>query len=123
MKREAAIGVFETLSSGIRLDVYRLLVKAGAEGLVAGQIASALHLPPANLSFHLKAMTQSELLSVEQEGRFQRYRADLALMVDLVAYITQECCAGHPELCGVVPSTRRSAVRSKTIAFKRKVAS
>lgn len=123
MEKQAAIGVFETLSSGIRLDVYRLLVKAGAEGMVAGQISSALDLPPANLSFHLKAMTQAGLIDVEQEGRFQRYRADVALMVDLVAYITQECCAGHPELCAILPSPRRSALRRKTIASKRKAAS
>ena len=91
--------VFETLSSGIRLDVYRLLVRQGHQGLVAGQIASSLDLPPANLSFHLKAMTQAGLVTVEQEGRFQRYRANLALMVDLVAYLSAECCAGHPEQC------------------------
>lgn len=123
MEKRVAIQVFEMLSSGIRLDVYRLLVKAGADGMVAGEISSALDLPPANLSFHLKAMTQAGLIDVEQEGRFQRYRADLALMVDLVAYITQECCAGHPELCAVLPSARRSTLRPKTIASKRKVAS
>ena len=99
MKKQTAIGIFETLSSGIRLDAYRLLMKAGAEGLVAGQISAALDLPPANLSFHLKAMTQSGLLTVEQEGRFQRYRADVALMASLVDYLTEECCAGRPELC------------------------
>lgn len=99
MKKHTAIGIFETLSSGIRLDVYRLLMKAGTEGLVAGQISSALDLPPANLSFHLKAMTQSGLLTVQQEGRFQRYRADVALMASLVDYLTEECCGGRPELC------------------------
>jgi len=67
--------------------------------MVAGQLASALDLPPANLSFHLKAMTQAGLVTVEQEGRFQRYRANFPLMVDLIAYLTAECCAGHPEQC------------------------
>ena len=111
MKKQTAIGIFETLSSGIRLDVYRLLMKAGAEGLVAGQISSALGLPPANLSFHLKAMTQSGLLTVEQEGRFQRYRADVALMASLVDYLTEECCAGRPELCAA-PRKKGSHVRA-----------
>jgi ArsR family transcriptional regulator len=44
-------------------------------------------------------MTQANLLSVEQEGRFQRYRANIPLMLDLIAYLTEECCAGHPEQC------------------------
>lgn len=99
MKKQTALGILETLSSGIRLDAYRLLMRAGPDGLVAGRISEALDLPPANLSFHLKAMTQSGLLTVEQEGRFQRYRADIALMAGLVDYLTKECCAGHPERC------------------------
>jgi ArsR family transcriptional regulator len=99
MNKSAATAIFESLSSGVRLDVYRLLVKAGPDGLVAGRISSALDIPPANLSFHLKAMTQAGLLGVEQEGRFQRYRANLDSMLQLVAYITDECCGGHPELC------------------------
>ena len=99
MERSVAIRIFESLSSGIRLDIYRLLVKRGLEGMVSGQIASALDLPPNNTSFHLKAMTQAGLLSVEQEGRFQRYRANIPLMLDLIGYLTEECCAGHPEHC------------------------
>jgi DNA-binding transcriptional ArsR family regulator len=83
----------------VRLDVFRLLVKTGTEGLVAGEISAALEIPPTNLSFHLKAMTHAGLVNVTQEGRFQRYRANIPLMVDLVAYLTDECCAGHPEKC------------------------
>ena len=94
-----ATQIFVSLSSGIRLDIYRLLVRRGLEGMVSGQIALALDLPPNNTSFHLKAMTQACLLSVEQEGRFQRYRANIPLMLDLIAYLTEECCAGHPEQC------------------------
>lgn len=99
MNKEIATLVFESLASGVRLDVYRLLVKAGLEGMVAGQIASTLAIAPNNLSFHLKAMTHAGLLSVEQEGRFQRYRANLPLMLELIAFLTEECCGGHPEQC------------------------
>ena len=98
-----AARLFETLSSPVRLEVYRRLVREGPAGLVAGEIAVALNLPPANVSFHLKAMTHAGLVSVEQEGRFQRYRADLGKMLELVAYLTDECCAGHPELCAPRP--------------------
>lgn len=99
MKKAIATTIFESLSSGVRLDVYRLLVKKGTEGMVAGEIASTLDIPPTNMSFHLKALTQADMVSVTQEGRFQRYRANIPMMLDLIAYLTDECCAGHPELC------------------------
>lgn len=100
MNKEIAVAVFESLSSGVRLDVFRLLVKKGTEGMVAGEISAALDLPPTNLSFHLKAMAHAGLVTATQEGRFQRYRANLSLMVDLVGYLTEECCGGKPGLCG-----------------------
>lgn len=105
MQKTAATAVFESLSSPVRLDVFRLLVKQGPGGMVAGEISAALDVPPTNLSFHLKGMTHASLLTVEQEGRYQRYRANLALMVDLIGYLTEECCAGNPELCVELPGT------------------
>jgi ArsR family transcriptional regulator, arsenate/arsenite/antimonite-responsive transcriptional repressor len=99
MEKPAALAAFESLSSGIRLDVYRLLVRKGPEGLVAGEIAAALALPPTNASFHLKSLSHAGLVSVVQEGRFQRYRANLSLMRELIAYLTAECCDGMPERC------------------------
>ena len=87
--------------------------------MVAGEIASTLELPPTNLSFHLKAMTQARLLTVEQEGRYQRYRANIPLMLDLIDYLTAECCSGNPQQCadlrmasncsaGVLPTQQRT---------------
>lgn len=99
MDKSTATAVFESLSSGIRLDLFRLLVKKGLDGMVAGEIAFMLDIPPNNLSFHLKAMTHAKMISVEQEGRFQRYRANIPMMLDMIAYLTEECCAGHPEKC------------------------
>ena len=111
MDKPTATTVFESLSSGIRLDVFRLLVRMGTEGLVAGEIATTLAIPPTNLSFHLKALAQAGLVKAEQEGRYQRYRANLPLMLDLIAYLTEECCAGHPEACGLLPAGPGSASR------------
>lgn len=102
MDKITATTAFESLSSGVRLDVFRLLVKHGLNGLVAGEIASTLAIPPTNLSFHLKAMINARMLTVEQEGRFQRYRANLPLMTDLIAYLTEECCSGRPEECAAI---------------------
>ncbi len=112
MQRETATSVFEALASGIRLDVYRLLVKKGMEGMVAGEIAATLEIPPTNLSFHLKALTQAGLLKVEQEGRYQRYRANIPLMLDLIAYLTEECCSDQPEQCA---DLRAASVCSQTV--------
>jgi DNA-binding transcriptional ArsR family regulator len=97
--KTSATAVFESLASGIRLDAFRLLVRKVPQGLVAGEIAGALDIPSTNLSFHLKALTQARLVTVEQEGRFQRYRANMPLMLDLIAYLTAECCAGDPGQC------------------------
>jgi len=96
MERDTATAIFEALSSGVRLDVCWLLVRKGAEGMVAGDLATALHVLPSNLSFHLKALTQAGLVTGSQEGRFQRYRANTALMMDLVAYLAAECCPDNP---------------------------
>ncbi len=99
MDTQTATKIFESLSSGVRLDVYRLLVKNGPEGLVAGQIATELNIPNTNLSFHLKALTHAGMVSVEQEGRYLRYRANIPMMLEMIAYLTEECCSGHPEIC------------------------
>lgn len=103
MNTQTAAPLFESLASPVRLDIYRLLVKTGPGGLVAGQIATALGLPATNSSFHLKALVQSGLIGVAQEGRFLRYRACMGVMAELIAFLTAECCDGQPALCGVTP--------------------
>lgn len=99
MESKTASRIFEALSSDVRLDVFHLLVRNAPDGLVAGDIAKALDLPSTNLSFHLKALVQSGLVSVEREGRFMRYKAAIPLMLDIIAYLTSECCSGKPECC------------------------
>ncbi len=99
MDKQTATTLFESLASGTRLDVFRLLVKQAPTGLVAGEIATELALPPTNLSFHLKAMTHTGLLNLTQEGRYLRYRANLTMMQSLIDYLTAECCSGHLAHC------------------------
>ena len=105
MDKKAAVSAFEALSSGIRLDVFRLLVRAGPQGMVAGELASALDLPPTNLSFHLKTLAQAGLVSAEPAGRHVRYRANLDRMQALVGFLGDHCCGGQPELCAPVSSS------------------
>ena len=97
METKQATIIFEALSSGVRLDLFRLLVKHAPEGLVAGEIAKHLNVTNTNLSFHLKELLYAGLLSMEKEGRFLRYRANIPAMLDTIAYLTAECCSAHPE--------------------------
>ncbi len=99
MEKPSALAIFAALASGLRLEAFRLLVKQGPPGMVAGEIAGALAVLPANLSFHLKVLSQARLVTVEQEGRFQRYRANIPLILELIAYLTEECCSGSPDQC------------------------
>ena len=99
MNTQTAAKLFEALSSGIRLDIFRLLVKHAPQGLVAGEISNQLNLPATNLSFHLKAIAHTGLVNMAKEGRFSRYRANIPLMLEVIAYLTAECCAAHPEHC------------------------
>lgn len=117
MDKVTATSMFESLSSGVRLDIVRLLVSHGREGLVAGEIAQALQIPRTNLSFHLKTLTRAGVVSVIQEGRYQRYRADLAAMQDLVDYLTEHCCSaetGDCDLSGTVTCSPGSCPDSAT---------
>lgn len=99
MESKHACKIFEALSSDVRLELFRLLVKNAPDGLVAGDIAKQLDIPSTNLSFHLKTIVQSGLVDVEREGRFMRYKASIPLMLDIIAYLTSECCANDPAQC------------------------
>ena len=113
MNTSTAVKVFESLSSAIRLDIYRLLVKRGPSGMVAGEIGAALDIPPTNLSFHLKSLVRAGLATVAQEGRYQRYRPDLATMRDIVVFMTEECCAGAPANCSEVGEAMSALERTR----------
>lgn len=91
--------LFEALASETRLEIFRLLVKRAPEGMVAGELAQALELPPNNLSFHLRALARRGLIRVERKGRFMRYRANIPLMLGMIAYLTEECCSGDRAAC------------------------
>ena len=99
METKTAATIFEVLSSEVRLAIFRLLVKHAPGGLVAGDIAKLLAIPSTNLSFHLKAVVHSGLADMQREGRYLRYKANIPLMLDAIAYLTAECCSGSPEVC------------------------
>lgn len=94
MNAQNAVTSLSALAQASRLTVFRLLIQAGAEGLPAGKISELTGIAPSSLSFHLKELNYSGLISGESTGRFVIYRANTALMTELIAYLTENCCAG-----------------------------
>ena len=77
-----------------RLEVFRLLVRAGEGGLSAGDIAQALKIPAPTLSFHLKALKHAGLVHSERISRTLLYRAEYETMNKLIQFLTEDCCTG-----------------------------
>ena len=107
MEKQVALGALGALAQETRLDVFRLLVRAGGEGLSPGAIARALRVPAATLSFHLKELKSSGIVRCERSGRRLCYRPDYAAMNELLAFLTEQCCQGVAE-CRPAASRRRA---------------
>ena len=99
MKKSDAIAALAALAQDSRLDIYRLLVQAGAAGLPAGQIGERLRLPSATLSFHLAQLRQAGLVSFTRHGRSLVYAAEYPAMNALIGFLTDNCCNGNPAAC------------------------
>lgn len=115
MKTLKALEMLSALAQETRLAVFRQLVEAGAEGMIVGEIGGALKIPPATLSFHLKELSHAGLIRRQQKSRFIWYFANYESMNQLIAYLTENCCRGQPEVCGIVctPKTKAKPVRRK----------
>lgn len=101
MEKLDAIAALAALAQETRLDVFRLLVQSGTDGLPAGQIGERLGLPSATLSFHLNQLKQAGLVTFRREGRSLIYSAAYPAMNALLAYLTENCCQGNSSACGV----------------------
>jgi DNA-binding transcriptional ArsR family regulator len=109
MKKRDAVAILAALAQDNRLDVFRLLVEAGRDGMPAGHIAASLKLPPSALTFHLDRLRAAGLVTVRRAGRSMIYAARFDAMNLLVSYLTDHCCQGRPELC--TPKTAKAASR------------
>ena len=94
-----ALEALAALSQQTRLEVFRLLVRAGPVGLAAGQIADDLGSRQNTMSSHLKILAQSGLVTSRREGRHIRYRADYETMRRLMLFLMEDCCQGRAEIC------------------------
>lgn len=90
---------FSALSQPARLDAYRLLIKAGDTGVMAGEIAERLGMRQNTMSANLAVLLHAGLVRNERQGRSIRYFADFEAMRGLLAFLMEECCGGKPELC------------------------
>lgn len=113
MEKSNAIEALAALAQESRLDVFRLLVQAGVEGLPAGRIGHVLGLPGATLSFHLNQLRHAGLVTFRREGRSLIYMAEYAAMNGLLAYLTENCCQGEAAGCGVVACDPTTLIRPK----------
>ncbi len=100
LDESAAVKALAALAQAQRLRVFRALVVAGPDGLTPGVMAEQLAVAPSALSFHLKELAHSGLVSSEPRGRNLIYRADIGQMNALLAYLTEHCCEG--QACGPV---------------------
>ena len=94
MKKPDALAALAALAQDNRLDVFRLLVEAGPDGLSAGRVASTLRLAPSALTFHFDRLRDAGLVTVRREGRSMIYAAQFDTMNALIAYLTENCCGG-----------------------------
>lgn len=94
-----AMSALSALGQDTRLEVFRLLVRAGQEGVPAGEIATRLGTVQNTMSAHLKVLAQAGLIRPERDGRTIRYVADMTGFRDLLAFLMEDCCNGSPELC------------------------
>jgi DNA-binding transcriptional ArsR family regulator len=94
-----AVDALGALAHETRLAVFRMLVQAGPQGLIAGVIAERAGVPPSTMSHHLATLERAGLVQSERESRLIHYRADFAGMRQLLAFLMQDCCNGAPEMC------------------------
>jgi ArsR family transcriptional regulator, arsenate/arsenite/antimonite-responsive transcriptional repressor len=117
-----AILALAALAQRTRLAIFRLLVKHEPIGITAGVIADTIGTPHNTLSSHLAILVRAGLLRSSREGRTIIYRSDVEGMRSVIAFLVNDCCDGHPELCNLVaadaaaccaPSTKRRAAKNK----------
>ena len=114
MEKSDVVAALSALAQDNRLDVYRLLVQAGPEGMPAGAVAAALDLAPNTLTFHFDRLRTAELVTVRREGRSMIYAARFETMNALLGYLTENCCRGVT--CSAATECKPSRKRTKVTA-------
>lgn len=111
MDTNLAVTSLAALAHEQRLCIFRLLVRIGPNGLPAGEIAEQIGATPTGASFHLKELDRAGLIYATRKGRFIRYAVHVDGMRQLLAFLTEDCCRGNPELCGTAIKKIRSVCK------------
>jgi DNA-binding transcriptional ArsR family regulator len=113
METSDAVAALAALAQDNRLDIFRLLVQAGPDGLAAGRVAEALDLAPNTLTFHFDRLRVAGLVTVRRDGRSMIYAARYETMNGLLAFLTANCCQGMPEACAPADCKPAKPTRKK----------
>jgi DNA-binding transcriptional ArsR family regulator len=114
MEKADAVAALAALAQDNRLDVFRLLVQAGPEGMPAGKVAEALELAPNTLTFHFDRLRQAGLVTVRRDGRSMIYAARFETMNTLLGFLTENCCQGDAAACAPAVCKPAGAKRTKS---------
>jgi len=117
MKKHGALAALAALSQENRLDVFRLLVEAGREGMAAGSVAETLKLAPNALTFHFDRLRDAGLVTIRRDGRSMIYSARYETMNALIAYLTENCCRGRLEDCVIAKDEQPVATKPRRKEF------
>jgi ArsR family transcriptional regulator, arsenate/arsenite/antimonite-responsive transcriptional repressor len=120
MEKNDAVAALAALAQDNRLDVFRLLVQAGPDGMPAGGVAAALGLAPNTLTFHFDRLRQAGLVTVRRDGRSMIYAAQYETMNALLAFLTENCCGGAPERCAPASGCASASGPARTASADKK---
>jgi DNA-binding transcriptional ArsR family regulator len=112
MEKSSAIAALGALAQETRLDIFRMLVEAGPEGIAAGELGQRLGQPSPTMSFHLTQLRFAGLVKSRRAGRSIIYSANFTAMRDLLGYLTENCCAERSKSCA---TERLAAADSATV--------
>lgn len=100
METPDAVAALAALAHEHRLGLFRLLLRRGPSGVAAGEIAEAVGISPSSLTFHVSTLERAGLVRSWRDRRFVRYAVEVDGVRRLLAFLTEECCDGRPDLCG-----------------------
>ncbi|WIW90674.1 metalloregulator ArsR/SmtB family transcription factor (plasmid) [Sphingobium sp. V4] len=113
MDQDRAVGALGALAQDTRLSVFRLLMQAGPDGMIAGALAEAMDVPPSTMSHHLAKLEQAGLVTSRRTSRLIHYAADYSGMQALLAFLTADCCQGDPRACADLLTTAACGVAAE----------
>ncbi len=120
METKNAVAALAALAQDNRLDIFRLLVEAGPDGMAAGHVAEKLGLAPNTLTFHFDRLRAAGLVTVRRDGRSMIYAARFEAMNGLVSFLTENCCQGSLAGCGPAVGCKPKGVRHEAVSRSRR---